>query len=191
MVSDAQQQANVQNPQLGGVKTEEGKAVSKYNAQKHAILRQTITEYEQEMYEYVFEKFVQELNPKGVIEELLVERIATCYVKLYRVAKAEGEYFKATFNPLQKIGGKYELLPLPDPDAKWIGYAPKLSPDNVERLTNIYTRYETTIENRLYKALHELERLQRMREGEKVTAPMAVDVNVEKFSSFRENPIQE
>lgn len=191
MVTDAQQQANEQNAQLGGVKTEEGKAVSKYNAQKHAILRQTITEYEQEFYEQVLDNLFEEKKPEGVIEELLVEIIATGYVKLYRAAKAEGEFFKATFNPLKKIGSKYEVSSLPDPDAKWVGYAPKLSPDSVERITNIYTRYQITIENRLYRALHELERLQRMRKGERITAPLTVDVDVSKMGSFGENPIQE
>jgi hypothetical protein len=34
------------NINKGGVKTDEGKAVSKYNAQKHSILRDLPTEYE-------------------------------------------------------------------------------------------------------------------------------------------------
>ena len=38
-------------------------------------------------------------------------------------------------------------------------------------------RYETTIENRLYKALHELERLQRLRGGQSVPAPLILESN--------------
>ena len=40
------------------------------------------------------------------------------------------------------------------------------------------SRYETTIERGLYKALHELERRQAARLGGNVPAPLAVDVNV-------------
>ena len=40
------------------------------------------------------------------------------------------------------------------------------------------SRYETTIERGLYKALHELERRQAVRRGGNVPAPVAVDVDV-------------
>ena len=40
------------------------------------------------------------------------------------------------------------------------------------------SRYETTIERQLYKALHELERRQATRQGGHVPAPVAVDVDV-------------
>jgi len=39
-------------------------------------------------------------------------------------------------------------------------------------------RYEAAIERQLYKALNQLERLQRMRLGDKVPAPIAVDIDV-------------
>ena len=42
------------------------------------------------------------------------------------------------------------------------------------------TRYETTIERQMYKAMHELERLQMARLGAIVPAPLAVDVDVSK-----------
>ena len=40
------------------------------------------------------------------------------------------------------------------------------------------SRYETTIERGLYKALNELQRLQAVREGDDVPAPVAVDVDL-------------
>ena len=40
------------------------------------------------------------------------------------------------------------------------------------------TRYETTIERGVLKALHELQRLQAARKGELVPLPLAVDVNL-------------
>ncbi len=41
------------------------------------------------------------------------------------------------------------------------------------------SRYEATISRAVYRALHELQRLQAAREGGKVLAPVAVDVNVD------------
>ena len=40
-----------------------------------------------------------------------------------------------------------------------------------------FLRYETAIERQLYKAINQLERLQRMRAGDHVPAPIQVDVN--------------
>jgi len=40
------------------------------------------------------------------------------------------------------------------------------------------SRYETTLERSLYKAMHELERRQAARDGQTVPLPMAVDVNL-------------
>jgi hypothetical protein len=44
--------------------------------------------------------------------------------------------------------------------------------------SELYQRYETAIENKLYRALNQLERLQRIRRGDQIPAPGAVDVNV-------------
>jgi hypothetical protein len=49
---------------------------------------------------------------------------------------------------------------------------------SVQPLVFLYQRYITAIEQQLYRALHELERLQRMRQGERLPAPAAVDVNI-------------
>lgn len=41
-----------------------------------------------------------------------------------------------------------------------------------------FSRYETTLERGLYKALHELQRLQAARDGATVPPPVAADVEV-------------
>lgn len=43
-----------------------------------------------------------------------------------------------------------------------------------------FTRYETSLERGIYKALHELQRIQAARVGEKPFAPIAVDVDISK-----------
>ena len=58
-----------------------------------------------------------------------------------------------------------------------------LSNDSVD----IILRYETTIERSLFRALHELERLQAKRNGKDVQVPAVVDVNLD--SSFRKNDL--
>ena len=50
------------------------------------------------------------------------------------------------------------------------------------------SRYETTIERGLYKALHELQRLQAARRAEaNVLPPLAVDVDVDVSGSSKES----
>lgn len=179
MVSDKQLQANQENAVLGGVKTPEGKAVSKYNAQVHGILRQSITEYEQEFYAEILNDLKNEYKTKGIIEEILVERIAINYLKLFRLQKAETEFINSQLNPrIIK-----NILDFVD-DVISEGYTPKIGSESVEKLAEIYARYETTIENRLFRAIHELERAQKLRKGEDVLPTLTVDVN--QMGSFGE-----
>lgn len=60
---------------LGAVRTEEGKEISQYNAQKQAILRESITEYEHEMHVHVFDTRMKKLDPQGAVEEMLAEAV--------------------------------------------------------------------------------------------------------------------
>ena len=56
------------------------------------------------------------------------------------------------------------------PASAFIGYAAKKMV--------ILSRYESTLERGLFKALHELQRLQAARQGEAVPVPEAVDIEV-------------
>ena len=46
----------------------------------------------------------------------------------------------------------------------------------------ILSRYESTLERGLFKALHELQRLQAARQGEAVPLPEAVDIDVNRHA---------
>lgn len=173
---------SVNQSHVGGVKTPEGKEISKYNALKHGILRQTLTEYEVDLYQDVFQQLEDDYKPDNAIEEMLVERVAVNYVKLFRLQKSETEYLKSVFDPrIVRLNNDATDL-MTTVVAK--GYTPKLPDTAIERLSSTYSRYETTIENRLYRALHELERIRRMKAGEQITAPITADVA--KLSSFSE-----
>ena len=84
-------EANRNNCQLGGVKTSQGKNITRFNARKHGILSDLINNEEKSTHETYVEQLYSELQPNNIIEEMLVERIAIHYMKLRRSMKAENE----------------------------------------------------------------------------------------------------
>jgi hypothetical protein len=150
-VTEKQLKANRENGKLGGVKTEEGKEISKFNAIRHGILRQSISEYEEFDLLNLFNSLYRDFSPKNTLEEILVERIAIAYVKLLRVAKAEAELMKTATDPTVES----RLMDLEVYKEKE-GYKPVVTISHMESLSSHYTRYETSIENRMYKAINKL-----------------------------------
>ena len=152
MVNEKRLIANKANCRLGGVKTLEGKEVSKYNAQKHGILCQTFTEYEEELYSDILRDIRNHFSPKNVMEDILVDRIGVCYVKLWRAQKAEAEFMKSRLHP-RIVRNDHTLSAILSDEFGQIveseGYIPKLSWESVAILVDTYSRYETSIENRL------------------------------------------
>lgn len=125
-------------------------------------------------------RLTTEYKPVGEIETFLVLRIALLIVRLKRAAVMEAEQVTAILNPpitktegginFDKQLGKTVVL---DP-----GLPARLSGAAVDGLCNKFQRYESAIENKLYRAMHQLERLQRMRNGEALPAPAAIDVGL-------------
>lgn len=150
-VSQKQLEANRENAKLGGVKTEEGKAVSKYNALRHGLLSQEVLLKDEngEMLLELEKNLRRELKPAAEIELLLVDRIAANVWRLKRVLGMEkGEVISS-------------------------GGGLMYGADKV-------FRYEIMLERSIYKALHELQRIQSARMGEKPPAPVAIDIDVSK-----------
>lgn len=147
-MSQKQIEANKKNSLLGGVKTEEGKNISKFNAIKHGILRESITEYENLDYSVLYNSLVEDYKPSNTIEEIIIERITISYLKLMRINKAEAEAIKSSLDPTEYINSDFSI------EEK--GYTPKVSEQCVTSLSSVYSRYETTTENRLYKAINKL-----------------------------------
>jgi hypothetical protein len=58
------------------------------------------------------------------------------------------------------------------------GLPARLSAAAVDILCNKFQRYESAIENKLYRAVNALERLQRLRAGEDIPAPAVGDLAV-------------
>ena len=167
-ISEKQLEANRQNALLGGVKTDEGKAVSRYNSIKHGILSQEVFiegEDENSLIE-LGKRLRSELRPESELELLLVDRIISNTWRLKRALKGERDMIK---HDIQNVFG-YEK-----------NFGSALSSDLANNDSyGKFTRYEAALERGIYKALHELQRIQAARGGEKPPPPIAIDVDISK-----------
>jgi hypothetical protein len=162
--SQEQNEANKLNAEKStGPKTEEGKAVSKYNAIKHGLLSEQVL-MKSEDGDALLElekKLRSELKPATEIEFLLVDKIASNFWRLKRALSfEEGEVICTQLMTGSTMGLMHDA--------------------------DRFFRYETMLEKGIYKALHELERIQAKRNGEKVPPPIALDIDIsgEKENGF-------
>lgn len=179
-LSDKQLKANRENAKKGGVKSPEGKEISKMNAQKHSVLTKAMTKAEGALAAEVQKRLRDELQPEGFVEETLVERMSVIYVRLQRSTKAEAEQVMRIHNPrvtettggleLETFGARTEVIKE--------GYTPKVGAEDVELLGKTYLRYDAELERSFFRTLHELQRAQAARKGEKPPSSVAVDVDL-------------
>lgn len=158
---------------------------TRYNALKHGLLSEGITELDNvEDFKKLLHDLEEEHRPLGAVETFLVRRLALSTVRLRRIGRLEAEYITEELNPpISKTeGSMIELLAQLD-DEKTIvldeGLPAPLRKEAMEYLSSSFQRYETAIENKLYRSLHELERLQRRRQGEQTPVPAAIDIGIQ------------
>ena len=139
-----------------GPRTEAGKATVALNGIKHGLLsRQVLINGEREADLVDFGRRLRaQLAPVGELELLLADRIVSTAWRLRRALGIEAALFDKEATP----------------DGAFTGYGSKKM--------IILSRYESTLERGLFKALHELQRLQAARQGEAVPLPEAMDVEV-------------
>ena len=89
-------EANRKNAQLStGPRTEKGKVAVKWNAVKHGLLAKEVVirtgdgEESKSEFKNLLTALTESLQPEGVLEEMLVEKIAVCYWRLMRVVRCE------------------------------------------------------------------------------------------------------
>ena len=161
----------------GGPKTEEGKAVSRYNAVKHGLLTKEvyIDEEEKSALEGLTNSLYETLEPEGMLEEILVDRVVSNLWRLRRAVIVERSTMEWHQND-------FDLFPMGQSETQQERKSVRdmLTNDNIEKVL----RYETTIERSTFRALHELERLQAKRAGKDVPIPAVVDVNVDGGEGF-------
>lgn len=154
-ISEKQHGANKKNSLLGGVKTDEGKAVSRYNATRHGVLHESVSPYEKADHKRIFDDLCEVYEPRNFADEIVIERFAVAYIKLIRLAKAENELMKSIVDPTVPFG-------IPDLYEK-LGYKAVMTSERVAVLSDVYSRYETAVENRLYKAMNKLQEMKKTR----------------------------
>ena len=236
VVSMRKREANRRNAlRSTGPRTPMGKGAVRWNALKHGILAKQIVIPAGEgrengaAFRYLLAQLRRALAPAGVLEEILVEKIATCYWRLGRVLRAEAAEVQKGISEAaeereRNVRVLAKLLNAGFSRGSWRGggtLSPELSghttvesaecsgedsalqaklrildsKDSVtsskecahlalERACRVLPgsatvekilRYETTIERELYRALHQLERMQRRRNGEPVLPPVSVE----------------
>ena len=77
-----------------GPTSEEGKAINRQNSTKHGLTSVKLnTSEEQSLYEAMVASLIEEYNPKGLTEEILISDIAMIRIRLNRFDKAENSLF--------------------------------------------------------------------------------------------------
>lgn len=174
-ISQKQLEANRNNAKLGGVKTDEGKEVSKYNALKHGLLSKEVLldDDEKDILAEFSERIYTELKPVGVLEKLLTDRIVANMWRLRRLLKVE----TATMEWEKYFELKLSLnIDTPREQTERKAMRDMIANKEIEKML----RYEASIERGIFRALHELQRIQNARSGEGPPSSVAVDIDVSK-----------
>jgi|SRR6185436_10777390 len=120
-MSSKQIAANRQNARKStGPKTARGRAASKMNALKHGILSDQVIvrgrNIKESSRDYIalHQRFRDDLNPVGVLEELLVDQIVTTHWRLRRALRAESGEIALSVDE-----GEWKRVQLPHPQLQW------------------------------------------------------------------------
>lgn len=150
---------------------------TRLNAVKHGLLAKGITELDDsDAYESLAQRLAEAYRPVGDLEKFFVERIAFHMIRLQRAGRLEAEYITGEIHaPMNRLG----LEKLLDDSVAEVGLPATVTALSAMNLVSGFQRYETAIENKLYRAINQLERLQRSRQGEFVPAPESVDVSIQ------------
>src|SRR5439155_18410700 len=153
---------------------------TRFNATKHGLLASGVTELDDaEGYRATLHDLTQEKDPVGALEVFFVESAALDITRLRRVRRLEAEYITGVLNPpIRQPGVLADFSGLDQGAIVDPGLPATIDCGSVLPLVRISQRYESAGALRLFRTLHELERLQRMRQGEHLTAPATVDVTV-------------
>ena len=174
-VTASKLRANRQNAlKSTGPKTVNGKVSIRQNNLKHGILAREVVipagkgEESQGDFDDLLANLQEYYEPEGFVEEVLVEKIGVCHWRLARVLRCETGAIRSR---MDRIGS------FMDPDEDEIsGIEAEIAAHSLPDLTKteILVRYERMLERELYRAMRQLERLQRQRRGEAVPPPISV-----------------
>jgi hypothetical protein len=147
-------ESNNQSYSGRGPRTAKGKVIASRNALKHGIFSNAIqlTSESHEQYDSLLTGLWEHFKPMGMLEEVLVEKLAILTWRYRRLISTETE-------ELQEIGNPFE------------------ESNSGSAILDRFPRYEATIERSFDRTLTQLERIQRMRRGEPVAPPIKLDIS--------------
>src|SRR6185503_7855122 len=136
-----------------GPRSRTGKSRSSMNALKHGLLarRVVVGDEDRSVYVELRGALQRDLQPVGVLEALLVERVALQLWRLRRAAQAEGEIVEIAVSNIGLVDRVRGIA------------APVHSRTITDARTDLVLRYEVAAERLLARTLDELERLQARR----------------------------
>ena len=212
MATEKQQEANRKNSLLStGPRSPQGKSRSSKNALRHGLRSRQVLipgEDPDELAELAG-RLRDELQPVGILEEELADRITSAFWRLRRVGCIDAgllalQMYRVRLQDAEQEARRYETTELDellqslsttitDKEAhaaaleKVRAIRAELDADEVAALGKVFSgldfsplsRYEAGIERSLYKALHEIQRLQATRYGSGAPVPAIVEVIVD------------
>lgn len=150
---------------------------TRYNATKHGLLSEGVTQLDDpDALQVLLDRLAAQLAPVGELESFLVRRMALCMVRLQRACLLEAEFIRECLHPM--VREENEAVKMLTGKILDPGLPASLKPGQVEHLAGVLQRYQTAIGNEVLRFMHELERLQRLRAGEHVLAPMALELGL-------------
>lgn len=136
------------------------------NALKHGLLSKEIvlpTENDADLLE-LEKRLRSSFLPVGELEHALVDRIVSSLWRIRRALAVE----RATMQHEHQDAGRFSMRSVTEEER----VKAMLFGAEMDRII----RYENALERSLYRALHELQRLQAARNGERPPAPVVVDL---------------
>lgn len=148
-------------------------SITKFNGTKHGLQTVGVSELDNaEGHQVLLKTLMEEKKPVDEVETFLVETAALEMVRARRARRLDSAMHPPIYHgtmPTEKELYKGTLVDE--------GFLASLDPKEAQPLVSIYQRYESIIFGRLQKTMHELERVQRTRQGEIVPIPETLDVN--------------
>lgn len=163
MATEKQLEANRRNAQKStGPSTEAGRAKAKFNALKHGMTADTaVLPYEDSAsYEQLREALIDNYEPVGAGEQMLVELVAVNYWRLLRARRVEQASMKLHIEALKDRNGLSTEPTMEDDGGLATAFA---GPHDTFRKLE---RYQTNVERSYYRAVETLRKAQNDRKRE-------------------------
>ena len=156
--------------------TADGMARSSKNALRHGLTSVEAVLDSEPMDEYLemATSINAALQPQGELEKLLAERISQVSWRLRRVVRTAASIFNDGQQDAEQEQSAF-LFSANTRTTVGMGDVFNKVETHKNLITNI-SKYEAHLERSLYRALHELQRLQLTRSGARILPPIAIDV---------------